>query len=680
MLESYRLEPGSPAPFGVSHTPEGVNFALYSKYASEVILCLFNYDTLDPICEIPFDINSNKTGDVWHGLIHGIPERVCYGYRLKKSKGKLYKRYFNQEHIILDPYAKALKTSSTWGDREFPYSPLGALQPPDEFDWEGDKPLNIPLNELVVYEMHVRGFTCDSSSQVQHNGTYLGIIEKIPHLVDLGVNAIELLPIFEFNECEYNRFNPISGKQLQNYWGYSTVNFFSPMNRYATGNDLGQALKEFKQMVKELHKNGIEVILDVVFNHTAEGNEEGPIYSFKGIDCGSYYIVDQKYKHQNFSGCGNTFNCNHPVVREFIKSCLQYWVTEMHVDGFRFDLATVFMRGNHGEPLSKPPIIDGLSEDPILANTKLIAEPWDAGGLYSLGGFSPDTNRWSEWNDKYRDSVRRFIKGDRGEKRSFAIRLCGSDDVFNHDRSPTRSVNFITSHDGFTLSDLVSYNTKDNTSNSENDQDGHPHNISWNCGEEGHTDNVEVIALRERQKRNFHLALMVSQGIPMLLMGDEYGHTRYGNNNSWCQDSELNWFLWDSINTNSGFYRFYKELIHFRKRHPILHRDNYLSEEDVDWHGTIPFQPNWEGDTQFIAYTLKDTNSEYQLYIAFSMHHQEIECQIPETEGEQQWKMIVNTSNPVPEDYIDEAHAPIVSKSIKMQAHSAILLKQIIPK
>jgi isoamylase len=677
MVESYQVEPGLPAPFGVTLYPEGVNFALYSKHANEVILCLFDYDTMNLLCEIPFDSSSNKTGDVWHGLIRALPQRVCYGYRLNKSKGNLYRRYFNQGHMIVDPYAKALKTPQEWGERESNYQPLGVVDTTNIFDWEGDKPLNLPAKDLVIYEMHVRGFTQHHSSNTPHKGTFLGLIDKIPYLLDLGVNAVELLPVFEFNESEYGRYNPLTGERLCNYWGYSTVHFFSPMNRYATGSDVGQGLFEFKQMVKELHRNGIEVILDVVFNHTAEGNEEGPIYSFKGIDCGSYYILDQKHKHQNFSGCGNTFNSNHPIARDFIKSCLQYWVTEMHVDGFRFDLASVFMRGYHGEPLNKPPILDELTHDPILANTKLIAEPWDAGGLYNLGDFSPTSNRWSEWNDKYRDSVRRFIKGDRGEKRLFAIRICGSDDIFGHDLSPTRSINFVTSHDGFTLNDLVSYHTKDNTTNAENDRDGNPNNISWNCGVEGETQQSSVIALRERQKRNFHLALMISQGIPMLVMGDEYGHSRNGNNNSWCQDNEINWLNWDKLKKKSGFYRFYKQLIHFRRNHEVLHLDRYLSDEDIDWHGTEPFQPDWEGDSQFLACALKAVNSGYQLYIAFNMHHQEIQCRIPVYEGNGKWKVIVNTSNASPKDYIEEAKAPEAAEFITMHPHSAILLKQL---
>lgn len=676
IAEKYSIEAGSPELYGPTITPEGVNFAITSKYADEVTLCLFDYDTEALHAEIPFDPSQNKTGHVWHAHVIGLQLPICYGYRFKKSKGKLFKRYFQDRPLIVDPYAPAIKTPVKWGEHDDNYRPLGVIAKKCNFDWEGDRPLNIPRNETVIYEMHVRGFTRDPSSKSERAGTFLGVIDKIPHLVDLGITAVELLPIFEFNECEYHRFNPITGNRLYNYWGYSTVHFFSPMNRYATKIGADAAALEFKQMVKELHKNGIEVILDVVFNHTAEGSDEGPIYSFKGIDCGSYYILDHKHRHQNYSGCGNTFNCNHPIASTFIKSCLRYWVKEMHVDGFRFDLASIFMRGNHGEPIAHSPLVDALSQDPILADTKFIAEPWDAAGLYNLGEFRRYNSKWSEWNDKYRDSARRFIKGDRGEKRSFAVRICGSDDLFPHGETPATSLNFVTAHDGFTLRDLVSYNYKDNSANAENDRDGNPNNISWNCGKQGETDDKAVLSMRLRQMKNFHLALMVSQGIPMLLMGDEYGHTRHGNNNTWCQDNSLNWFLWDELEKNGDFFRFFVKMIRFRLAHPILHLDRHLEEEDIDWHGTTPLNPDWDGDTQFLACSLKDPENSYHLYLAFNMHYQEIECLLPPSDGAP-WRVIANTANDAPFDFYDEENAPVTGETILLKPHASTILKRV---
>ncbi|MEC7838579.1 MAG: isoamylase [Chlamydiota bacterium] len=679
MLEAISTERGAPTPYGAKVVENGVNFALYSKYAEEVSLYIFDYKTREQLLEQRLDPERNKTGEVWHILLSGLPEKFCYGYRLFKSRGKLFKKYYNTDFVIHDPYARRVQTSSEWGASDNNYHPLGLFVQDHSFNWENDKPLRIPKEDLVIYEMHVRGFTQHSSSGLDNKkGTFLGVIDKIPHLLDLGVNAVELLPIFEFNECEYYRFNPLNGDRLYNYWGYSTVNFFSPMNRYASSSEPGVVVDEFKTMVKELHKNGIEVILDVVFNHTAEGNEDGPIYSFKGVDCGAYYIVDHKHRHMNFTGCGNTFYCNNTVAKDFIKKCLQYWVSEMHVDGFRFDLASAFFRGFHGEVLNRSPILDEIAEDPILAKTKLIAEPWDAGGLYQLGEFAKQNPRCSEWNDKYRDSVRKFIKGDRGEKRAFVIGMCGSDMTFSRERSPLNSVNFITSHDGFTLRDLVSYNSKNNTANAENDHDGNPNNMSWNCGTEGETDSSEVLALREKQMRNFHLAQMISQGIPMLNMGDEYGHTRYGNNNTWCHDDELNWFLWNKISENKDYYRFYKEVIHFRKRHRVFKLGRFLKDQDVHWHGVIPNEPDWEGRSQVLAFVLVDPAKKYLIYCAFNMHYQDIEFTLPPAMENSKWRIVINTSNPSPNDFIYEGEAPFFeNEKITLPPHTSVLLKSV---
>ena len=670
-LDAANICQGVPEPYGVFQTEEGVNFSLHAKHAESVKLCLFYFDSGEPFAEIPLDPSVNRTGDSWHICVKGLPERLAYGYRISKDRGRTIKKFYHPETIVLDPYANAVNTSNQWGKEEGNYNPLGLVIPKHEFDWEEDRPLDTPLNELVIYEMHVRAFTQHSSSGVQNPGKYLGLLEKIPHLKELGVNAVKLMPIHEFNEMEFNRYNPLTGERLVNFWGYSTVNFFSPMNRYCVSDDFGASLFEFKTMVKELHKAGIEVILDVVFNHTAEGNEMGPVISFKGIDCPVYYILDQKHQMQNLSGCGNTVNCNHPVVREFIITCLRYWVVEMHVDGFRFDLAAIMRRGTRGEPMDNPPLIEQISHDPILSKTKLFAEPWDL-GMYILGGFHSEEDRWSEWNDKYRETVRGFIKGDMGVKREFAIRICGSDDLFG-ERSPTSSINFITAHDGFTLRDLVSYNDKHNTANGEDNRDGNPYTCSWNCGVEGETEDADVLALRQKQMRNFHLTLMISLGVPMLTMGNEYGHTRRGNNNAWCQDNDLNWFLWDEIEKNGDFFRFYKELIHFRKRHPAFHSSNFYTTDHVKWHSQKPNEPDWDGDTKLIAVTVEE--EERKFYIAFNTHMNEVTVEMPAAPDEQQWHLIVNTANPPPEDFFSEDAAPLFEgESCTLQANSAVLL------
>lgn len=646
---------------GVSLQRNGINFAVYAAEEIESLsLSLFSKDNTS-LEEIPLDPQTNRTGAVWHIEIENPPLPCQYAYRIN---GKT-----SENPLLLDPYAYGVNTSHQWGLKE-KYSPLGEIVDPREtFAWEGDKAPNTPLKDSLIYEMHVRGFSNDSSSQVKHPGTYLGIIEKIPHLVDLGITAVELLPIHEFNECEYDRVNPYTGEQLYNYWGYSTVNTFSPMKRYASSDHLYAAQTEFKTMVKALHKHGIEVILDVVFNHTGEGSLLGPTLSYRGFDPRAYYIIDSKGKYLDFSGCGNTFNCSHPIASELILHSLRYWVYEMHVDGFRFDLATVFLRNQKGEPKETSSLIKAITADPILANTKLIAEPWDAGGLYRVGSFAPPQSRWSEWNGSYRDDVRSFIKGDAKAKNLFATRLCGSQDIYGRGHTPCTSLNFITCHDGFTLSDLVSYNTKHNMSNGEENRDGTQDNRSWNCGAEGVTKDKKIMELRSRQMRNLHVALMISQGIPMVLMGDEYGHTKQGNNNTWCQDNALNWFLWDKLDENGAFYRFYRLMIHFRKEHPQLCKGEFLSDQDIIWHGKEGKQPHWNNDDHFIAFTLK---GEHDLFIAFNASSKPVTVTFPQ--GKYPWHWVVNTSSPSPNDFF-EGRGPKAQPNIMMTPYSAIILK-----
>ena len=678
---AVRVKRGHSQPLGVHYIHnQGFNFALFSRHAMKVSLCLFQPDGKTLWSEIILDPNEDKSGDIWHVLVPEMPEGLLYAYRLDgvldQSQGIEYK----SDRLLLDPYAKAISTTNIWNEGHSvknppEYKPLGAVVGSD-FEWENDRHPKIPREDLIIYEMHVRGFTQDSSSHVAHPGTFLGVIEKIPHLVELGVNAVELLPIFEFNEREWNHVNPKTKELLSNYWGYSTVNFFSPMNRYGSTSKPGVAATDFKQLVKALHASQIEVILDVVFNHTAEGNKQGPVLSFKGIDNSIYYILDHG-EYLDFTGCGHTVNCNHPVVRQFILDCLRYWVFEMHVDGFRFDLSSIFSRDKKGVPISNAPLIDLIAEDPVLRDIKIIAEPWDVGGLYQVGGFYPSSARWSEWNGKYRDCVRRFIKGQPGQVGEFATRLCGSEDLFSG-RSPLCSLNFVTAHDGFSLYDLVSYNQKHNLDNGESNRDGLNYNDSWNCGVEGPTKSVKINALRERQMRNFHMALMLSLGMPMIVMGDEYGHTKLGNNNSWCQDNSLNWFHWDMLEKNPGFYRFYKMMIQFRKDNPLLKRSHFIKESDIVWHGPKSFAPEWGGDRKLVAFCMKDFEKGEDIYAAFNASEEPVIVELPDLEQPKAWKMIINTSNPSPEDIIAEKDAKSVTDAlVTIPPHSAVLLKAI---
>lgn len=667
-----QISPGKPFPFGASVVQDGVNFAIAAKDAQKLILCLFDEHAQDhPFKELELDPQVNKTGEVWHVLIKGLPPNFVYGYKVFSDPNS------EASNLLLDPYAKIVASHSNWGaDPQEPYRPLGKVALHSSFDWEGDKFPKIPEKDLIIYEMHVRGFTRDESSQVQHPGTFLGIIEKIPYLKELGVNAIELLPIHEFNENEAVQHREITKQQLYNYFGYSTVNFFSPMNRYASQSTEDKAVIEFKTMVRELHKNGIEVILDVVYNHTFEGNQAGPTLSFRGLNRRAYYMIEGEDNYLNFSGCGNTFNANHPLSRELILESLRHWVIEMHVDGFRFDLASILTRAENGAPLSLPPIVEAISLDPILSQTKLIAEAWDAGGLYQVGGFYAG-NRWMEWNGRYRDVVRRFIKGTPGHKKAFATALCGSQDLYGWGRAPICSVNFVTAHDGFSLADLVTYNDKHNENNGENNRDGFDHNDSWNCGFEGHSSNKKIVFLRERQIRNFHLALMVSQGIPMVLMGDEYAHTRHGNNNTWCQDNELNWFLWDRLDVRPGFYRFFRSLIRFRKEHPHLWRETFLTDKDITWHGLTPSHADWDNDNQFVAFSLNSEKGP-EIYIAFNAAHISHTVNLPAPCQGKQWQWVVDTHNPPPDDFLDQEEGKkLLTNILRMPSYSAIMLEAI---
>lgn len=676
-LKSFPSAKGHCFPLGVSKQEEGLNFSLFSEHAIQITLCLFLAEKHQLLAEIPLNPRVNRTGYIWHILIKDLPAaELEYGYRISGPTDDP-KMHFNPKMILSDPYARALNTSNEWGrgisNPEQPI-PLGRVIPEAPFDWEDDSPPNIRTKDLVIYEMHVRSFTQHPSSQVKHPGTFLGILEKIPYLKKMGINAIELMPIFEFNECEIDVKNPNTQEPLKNVWGYSTINFFAPMNRFAAKPNWTAAIDEFRTLVKELHKNQIEVILDVVYNHTAEGGSKGPYFSFRGIDNGIYYMVNPKGEYLNFSGTGNTFNCNHPVVAQLIIDSLRYWAAEMHVDGFRFDLASILTRSENGTPLPSPFVVDAITNDPILANVKLIAEAWDAGGLYQVGSF-PGQGQWCEWNGKYRDTVRKFIKGTDDLSGEFAWVMCGSQHIYSHDRRPYHSINFVTAHDGYTLRDLVSYQEKHNGENGEENRDGANDNESWNCGAEGITTDPNIEKLRNRQMRNLHMALMLALGTPMLLMGDEYGHTRKGNNNTWCQDNELNWFLWDELEKNKEFERFYRLLIHFRHNHPILKRSDFLNDNEVAWHGLLPLKPNWGKENRFIAYTLKNPRLKEPLYIAFNSFFTPVRIQLPNPPQGKKWYRIVDTALPSPQDFMEDPKTAPVVQNYEMQDHSALLLK-----
>lgn len=658
---------GSPYPLGATLTSQGTNFAVYSRFADSVKLCLFTIDNESPSQIITLDPVINRSGSVWHILIENLEGFESYSYRVDGENNATTHGQFDSNADLLDPYAKSVIPRKS-GALEV-YSPIARLPSVDAFDWEGViSPKHSP-SDYVMYEMHVGGFTQDASSNVQHPGTFLGVIEKIPYLVELGVNVVELMPVFEFNPNEFVRCSVQSHEALGNFWGYSTVNFFSPTSHFS----VEDPITEFKQMVKAFHKAGIEVILDVVYNHTAEALS--PTMSFKGFDNAAYYMLDGQGYNMNFSGCGNTFNCNHPVVRQLIIDSLRYWASEMHVDGFRFDLASILTRDKQGRPMGIPPILEAITEDPLLSGLKLIAEPWDAAGLYQVGSFYPLGRHWSEWNGKYRDTIRRFIKGDQNVDGEFATRICGSEDLYGDGGSPKNSINFITCHDGFTLADLVSYNDKHNDLNGEGNRDGTNDNVSWNCGVEGPTDDVSVIARRQRQIRNFLVALLMSRGIPMLLMGDEYGHTKDGNNNTWCLFSKQNWMLWDQVELNKDLYRFFKGIISLRHEYPILRRQAFYMKSDIEWHGTQPHKPDWGHGHPLLAFSIRDHQRGDHLYVAFNATFETQEFTLPQLPFGRQWHWLVNTNNPPPSDLWTE-NAPVVEgNTISLDEHSCVILK-----
>ncbi|MGK3971529.1 glycogen debranching protein GlgX [Sorangium sp. So ce118] len=669
-LGGLQYRRGQPLPFGATMVPNGVNFSIYSNAAESCTLVLFRKGEAEPMIEIPF-LPEFKTGNVFAMVVFDLDyERIEYGYRMGGPFLPEQGHRFDSTKILSDPYAKVLGGRDVWRaepDWTNIYRHRARLLFQD-FDWEDDRPPEIPFQDLVVYEMHVRGFTRHPSSGARHPGTFAAIREKIPHLKRLGINCIELLPIAEFDEWEGSR-RDANGDWLVDYWGYSTAGFMAPKAGYAATGRFGMQADELKALIKELHRNGIEVILDVVFNHTGEGNERGPTLSFRGIDNKTYYMLTPDGYYYNFAGSGNTLNCNHPVVRNLVLDCIRYWVSEYHVDGFRFDLASILGRDQNGAPLANPPLLETLAYDPVLARTKLIAEAWDAGGLYQVGSF-PAYGRWAEWNGKFRDAARKFLKGDAGLVGEMAQRIQGSPDLYPY-RGPTASINFVTCHDGFTLNDLVSYDNKYNEGNGEGNRDGANDNNSWNCGHEGETDDAEINRLRRRQIKNAMTLVMVSQGVPMILMGDELGRTQRGNNNTYCQDNELSWVNWDLLERNADLLRFTQKMIAFRKAHPVLRRRSHLTHRDlvgsgyadITFHGTRPWWADWSGSSRVLAFLLcgrhvEQGDADDYVYVITNMHWEALPFQPPALPPGMRWHVFANTGMAPPEDIHDLGAEP----------------------
>jgi isoamylase len=675
-VAGHKLRPGRAFPFGATFVPGGVNFSVFSRHATDCTLVLFDKGAAQPKAEIPFP-DAFRIGNVFSMIVFDLDfENVEYGYRMDGPFAPHAGHRFDRTKILQDPYARAIGGRDSWRaqpdwNNVYPHRSRLVL---DDFDWEGERPLERPAEDLIIYEMHVRSFTAHPSSGERAPGTFAAIRGKLPYLKELGVNCVELMPMYEFDEFENSRPSPVTGDTLLNYWGYSTVGFFAPKAGFAATGRFGMQVDEFKTLVKELHKNGIEVILDVVFNHTAEGNEQGPTLCFRGIDNKTYYMLTPEGYYFNFSGTGNTLNCNNPIVRNMVLDCLRYWAAEYHVDGFRFDLAAILGRDQNGAPLSNPPLLESLAYDPILAKCKLIAEAWDAGGLYQVGSF-PAFGRWAEWNGKYRDAVRKFIKGDAGLVGEMAQRVQGSPDLYAAAaRGAAATINFVTCHDGFTLADLVTYDNKHNEANGEENRDGANDNYSWNCGWEGPTDDPEVTSLRQRLMKNAMAILFISRGVPMLLMGDEMGRSQKGNNNAYCHDNELTWLDWRLYRDNHELFRFVRTLIAFRNAHPVLRSAHHFRNTDyvgsgfpdISWHGVTPWAADWSGYSRTLAFMLcghharGGTVKDDHLYVIMNMHWEGCEFGLPGLPEPYRWRVFANTAATAPEDVWEPGTEPVL--------------------
>jgi isoamylase len=692
--ETTDIRRGFPLPLGARAFMDGVNFTLFSRNARRVRLELFA-DCTDskPSRSIDFDPVRNRTGDVWHVWVKGIVPGQIYAYRLDGPYEPAAGHRFNFNKLLLDPRATAITTEPPWdfdAARGYAVDSVnvgsrpstldnGALTPKCvftrlHFNWKDDRQLRLPWSKTVIYETHVRGLTIHPSSGVPCPGTYRGLLEKIPYLKDLGITAVELLPVQEFNPNELKTRNPQTGELLRNYWGYNPVAFSAVNGSYSSAGSRGQQTLEFKEMVRQMHAAGIEVIIDVVLNHTAENDETGPTICWRGVENTIFYTLQKdKRLYLNAAGTGNTINANHPVVRAYILNVLRYWVTEMHIDGFRFDLASILGRDGAGNLLNNPPLLEQIAEDPILRDTKIIAEAWDAAGAYQVGSFSE--RRWAEWNGRYRDDVRRFWRGDAGMLGAFASRICGSEDIFaNSGKGPESSINFITCHDGFTLNDLVSFADKHNLANGEQNRDGTNDNLSANYGVEGPTEDPYIESLRKRQIRNFLLTLLISRGVPMLLGGDEFRRTQGGNNNAYCQDNETSWYDWGHLQRHSDIHQFVKHMIALRQAHPILAREQFYAATDITWFGPGQSPPNWSDPrAQAVACHIHDGAAE-SVFLMFNASNERVTFHAPAAPDQGRWwRLAMDTSR-------EEPIASIIQSLVgslqpyELEAHSSAIL------
>ncbi len=684
---------GQPLPAGVTIFKDGINFSIFARHATRVTLVVEHLPQgVDkPVRhEIPFDPVENRTGDMWHMLLLTHRQDFSYGYRVDGPTG--HGLFYDYRRILIDPFCHELLPRKWAEPAPYGVKPCCRIVNHD-FDWEDDRPLKTPLSETVIYELHVRGFTRDASSGAKAPGTYLGIIEKIPYLKELGVTAVELMPVTQFDENDTIFFNPLTGERLKNFWGYNPVSFFALNTGYAENPD--QAVDEFRRMVKALHKAGLEVYLDMVYNHTGEGGYKGTTSSFRGLDNTIYYLLDQIHQYLNFSGCGNTMNCNHPIVRSLIRESLRYWVTEMHVDGFRFDLASILGRDRQGHVLANPPMIEIINEDPVLRDIKLIAEAWDAAGLYQVGSFSTDP-RWAEWNGRFRDDVRAFMVGAENTVTRLATRIAGSSDLYQASgRGPLCSINFVTSHDGFTLFDLVSYNEKKNLQNGEANRDGDNHNISWNSGHEGKTEDPAVKRLRFRRMKTFAAILFLSQGVPMILAGDEFGRSQGGNNNAYSQDNPTSWVDWSLLATNRELFRFFRLCIALRKTHRVFRRSEFFEAENGDgngppeiaWQYLSPGEQNWGHDCHGLAFFLRADRTDNTAGDFFVMlnggRDQILHFEAPSLKGsDKTWLRIIDSAAESPLDFLPPTEADTVAegKKIAVQPFACIVLQSTFQK
>ena len=682
VVEGFKIRPGFFRMYGACVASNGVSFTINSHGATRCTLLLFKPQAPKPYARIPFP-DSYRIGDTYSMLVYDIkPDEFEYAFSFdgpyEPAKGLL----FNEENVLLDPYSRAVTGQRKWGEKpeggkDFEYR---ARVVKSSFDWGNIKQLEQPFEDLVIYEIHVRGYTKDKSSGVSAPGTFAGLKDKIPYLKDLGINAVELMPIFEFDEMESARV--VDGVQLYNYWGYNTVSFFAPNTSYAFNEEHNHEGDELKSLIKALKENGIEVILDVVFNHTAEGNEMGPCFSFKGIDNNVYYMLTPDAHYYNFSGCGNVMNCNHPVVRNFIIDCLRHWAIEYRVDGFRFDLASILGRDQNGAPMANPPILESLAFDPVLGKMKLIAEAWDAGGLYQVGSF-PSWNRWAEWNGRYRDDMRSFLKGDDGMAGNAITRITGSRDLYSPEsRGHKASVNFLTCHDGFTLYDLYSYNEKHNEKNGWNNTDGDNNGHSWNCGAEGETDDPNVNGLRRRLIKNAFAALLCSRGPAMFFAGDEFCNTQFGNNNAYCQDNIISWLDWGRLEEFKEIHDFVRHMIQFRKEHPILRKMTKPSScqfPEISVHNGTPFKASTDYKTKLIGIMYAGRNEEDTeddiVFYCMNAYWEPLVMQLPVLPNGKHWHVDTNTNAEYfdGEDFTEKTELLGVN-TIRVPARTTIIL------